>query len=129
MMEVKTQALMDSEDSLRRASLEMRRICEELESVSRVVGSMKSIDISRHKIRNIENNLEELASAVSQMACFLEMANETYEKTELNIEEKSRTNYTWVGWEKWMIRPMQFKGLERYTDFDPKTLFNVLKWK
>lgn len=129
MMEVKTQALMEGEESLRRANAEMRRVCEELDSVARVIGSMKSIELSRLKIRSIENNIEELASAVSQMACFLEMAKATYTKTELNIEEKSHINSVVIGWKTRIPQLTLYKRSDKIAGFDSDTLFKSIKWK
>lgn len=88
-MEVKIQALEESEHAMRKAKNDIRMICDEIECSATILRTMKSLDIPARKLKSIKNNLEGLQTSLSQMSCFLEMANETYVRTENQVKLKS----------------------------------------
>ena len=87
-MEVKIQALEASEYAMRKAKDDIRRICDDIECSATILRTMKSLDIPARKLKSIKNNLEGLQTSLSQMSCFLEMANETYVRTEKLVESR-----------------------------------------
>ena len=87
-MEVKIQAIEESEHAMRKAKNDIRMICDEIECSATILRTMKSLEIPARKLKSIKNNLEGLQTSLSQMSCFLEMANETYVRTEKQIESR-----------------------------------------
>lgn len=130
-MEVKTRALVDSEHALRKARNDIRRICDDINLVACVIASMKSLDVPKHRLNLITEDLENLTISVSQMACFLEMANETYIRTEKRITDLHSENIFNKFSVHWVInnpKIIEFQKISAMgSDWDLKQIFKSIE--
>lgn len=130
-MEVEIRTLVDSEHALRKANNDIRKICDDVNSVSCVVGSMKSLDVPNRRLKLTIDNLERLRMSLSQMACFLEMANETYVRTERQITDRHSINVSNQFTRGWVIREpkiIQFRKMSSPgSDWDLRQIFKSIE--
>lgn len=92
-VEINTKVLLTAENDFRLYRNQIERINDEARLVMLKVSSLKGIDEISLKLRRICSELDTSSHLLSQMSCFLEMANETYNRNEERIADKRDSIY------------------------------------
>lgn len=88
-MKINTGVLVSAENEFRSYKIRITTISEEIRASASVIASLKGIDGVGLKLRKISSDLDETSGVLSAMSCLLEMAAETYGKTEDDLVENS----------------------------------------
>lgn len=92
-MEINTKVLLTAENEFRLYRNQIERINDEARLVMLKVSSLKGIDEISLKLKRICSELDTSSHLLSQMSCFLEMANETYNRNEERVADTRDSVY------------------------------------
>lgn len=87
-MEINTKVLLAAENDFRLYRNQVEKIKDETRAVTLKVSSLKGIDEISSKLKRICSELDTSSYILSQMSCFLEMAAETYNRSEEKNADK-----------------------------------------
>lgn len=129
-MKINTGVLVSAENEFKSYKGRITTINEDIKASVSVIASLKGIDGVGVKLRKISLNLDETSSVLSEMSCLLEMAAETYSKTEEELVENSTyLNKCSVGFQRVRSAVRFPEYINLYPDSQPNTVYIIKESK